>query len=98
MCLVLKEKICNLFSLLYTGTKRRITDEHMAAEMNSLFITNEHDYCQGNSAIFNPNDDLNMQFSTVSNDVQNNDSHIDDNIEHKNRYMTKSSEPFLHCW
>jgi hypothetical protein len=69
----------------------------MAAEMNSLFITNEHDYCR-NAAIFNPNDDLNMQFSTVSNDVQNNDSHIDDNIEHKKRYMTKSSEPVLHCW
>lgn len=60
------------YSSFYPGAKRLITDEHMAAGMNSLYITNDHNY-SGNAAMFNPDNDLNMQFSPVSDQMQNND-------------------------
>lgn len=33
--------------------------------MNNLYITNDHNYC-GNAGMFNLDDDLNMQFGTIS--------------------------------
>ena len=57
-------------SSFFSGTKRRITDEHMAAEMNGLYISNEHNYCN-DPAVFYPDEGLDMQFSTVSNDTMN---------------------------
>ena len=78
-----KKDFCNLFSPLYFGTKRRITDEHMAAEMNGLYITNDHDYCN-NPAMFNP-DDADMQFSTVSNHIEDDDFDLDNDADQGKR-------------
>ena len=79
-----KKDFCNLFSPLYFGTKRRITDEHMAAEMNGLYITNDHDYCN-NPAMFNPDDDADMQFSTVSNHIEDDDFDLDNDADQGKR-------------
>ncbi|CAB4000225.1 Hypothetical predicted protein [Paramuricea clavata] len=80
-----KRKAEEDYSPLYCGTKRRITDEHMATGMNSLYITNDHNYC-GSAAMFNPNDDLNMQFSTISDDdMQDNEGNIEDNVDREKR-------------
>ena len=81
---VLKKVFCNLFSSFYSGTKRRITDEHMAAEMNGLYITNEHNYCN-DRAVFNPDEGFDMQFSTISNDAEDNGLDIDESGDEERR-------------
>ena len=35
----------------------------MAAGMNSLYITNDHNYCS--TSMFNPDDNLNMEFNDL---------------------------------
>ena len=72
------------YSRFYSGTKRRITDEHMVAEMNGLCITNEHNYCN-DPAVFNPDEGFDMQFSTISNDAVNNDLDIDESGDQERR-------------
>jgi hypothetical protein len=58
----------------------------MATGMNSLYITNDHNYC-GNTAMFDPNNDLSIQFSTISDDdMQDNEGNIDDNVDREKRY------------
>ena len=64
----------------YSGAKRRITDEHMAGEMNTLSITNDHNYC-GNEAKFNPDDDLYMKFGATP-DMQDGGGTVDD-VDHR---------------
>lgn len=48
------------------GVKRRITDEHMAAEMNTLCLNNEQKYCHG-EAVFNPTEMVDTHFGYQSN-------------------------------
>jgi hypothetical protein len=56
----------------------------MAAEMNGLYITNDHDYCN-NPAMFNPDDDADMQFSTVSNHIEDDDFDLDNDADQGKR-------------
>lgn len=48
----------------------------MAGEINTLSITNDHNYC-GSEAKFNPDDDLYMKFGTTP-DLQDVDDTVND--------------------
>lgn len=68
----------NLSSPWYTGAKRRIIDEGMAAGINNLYIGSDHNYCSSNEIMYHPDEELNMVFGAAADDVQTNDYNNDD--------------------